>query len=532
MRVRFLLWMFLVLIITSCARRGRPEGGPKDFDKPVMVKADPDFKSLHFDADEIRIYFDEFVKLKDVNSQLIVSPPLKYPLVISPLGTPSKRISLKISDTLEANTTYTFNFGQSVIDNTEGNILENFRYIISTGDYIDSLRIGGTIKDAFDLNMKEGPTIMLYPIDSAYSDSVVFKTKPTYVGSTLDSLRWSVENIKEGTYKLVALNDVQKNYVYNPKEDKIAFGDGYFTVPGDTISDLRLFKEILTFEVQGKPGDISKGHVIIGFHGDSKGIKVRELSATSEGFKSFYYKDEEKDSLHYWFRGYEPDTLYLEVSKSNLIDTIRVRLNEDEIDSLRIGVLQRGTLHLRDTLLFTSNVPIEELDRSKIRFFDQDSMPQEYSTQWLPSRKGFYINFEKKLQTSYSFEVDPGAVTDLFGIQNDSLSVSFKTGRVSDYCSIFIRLQGVKRFPIILHLIDDKGDIVGAAYAKTNQEFAFKNLQPGRFKVRIIYDDNENGQWDTGDFLKQIQPEEVYYIRNIIEAKANWEKIENFNLSQ
>ena len=127
MKFHYLFLIIIILALASCARRGRPEGGPKDFEKPIMVKADPAFKSLYFEEDQIKIYFDEFVKLKDVNSQLIISPPLKNSPVITPLGSPSKKITIKLSDTLHENTTYTFNFAQSIIDNTEGNILDNFK---------------------------------------------------------------------------------------------------------------------------------------------------------------------------------------------------------------------------------------------------------------------------------------------------------------------------------------------------------------------------------------------------------------------
>ncbi|MDH3322888.1 MAG: Ig-like domain-containing protein, partial [Flavobacteriaceae bacterium] len=112
----FMIVALLVIMISACARRGRPEGGPKDESKPIMVKTDPAFKSIRFSEKEIKIYFDEYIKLKDVTSQLIISPPLKYPPVISPQGTPSKRIVIKIKDTLQENTTYTFNFGQSITD--------------------------------------------------------------------------------------------------------------------------------------------------------------------------------------------------------------------------------------------------------------------------------------------------------------------------------------------------------------------------------------------------------------------------------
>ena len=119
----FILLCLIVIATSNCAKRGRPTGGPKDSIAPVIVTARPPFESINFKDDEIRIYFDEYIKLNDLNKQLVVSPPMKYPPIITPLGTPSKYIKIQILDTLKENTTYTFNFGQSVIDNTEGNVL-------------------------------------------------------------------------------------------------------------------------------------------------------------------------------------------------------------------------------------------------------------------------------------------------------------------------------------------------------------------------------------------------------------------------
>ena len=267
------------------------------------INADDEDGNIHVNqADEIaqtlrsnhavfnvnKIYFDEYVKLKDVNSQLIISPPLKNSPAISPLGSPSKKITIKLSDTLQENTTYTFNFAQSIIDNTEGNILDNFKYIFSTGDYIDSLKVKGEVKDAFDLEMLENPTIMLYPVSETYKDSVIYKEKPTYVGSTIDSLNWEITNIKAGTYRLIALNDARKNYIFNPKEDRIGFYSDLISIPGDSIFDLTLFKEVLPFKLVSRPKDVSKGHIIIGFEGDHRDLDIRVLSPTTQDFKSFY----------------------------------------------------------------------------------------------------------------------------------------------------------------------------------------------------------------------------------------------------
>ena len=138
-RLLYIPIVFLFLLsFTDCAKKGRPSGGPKDEDAPLFVTADPPYESINFDKDEINIYFDEYIKLKDINKQLIISPPLNpnNPSLISPQGSPSKYINIKILDTLLANSTYIFDFGNSVQDNNESNTLERFKYVFSTGKYI------------------------------------------------------------------------------------------------------------------------------------------------------------------------------------------------------------------------------------------------------------------------------------------------------------------------------------------------------------------------------------------------------------
>jgi len=148
---RFFAYSFLFLIaiaLVQCARRGRPTGGPKDVTPPVLLKAEPANMTINFEENKIRLYFDELVKLEDVQEQLIVSPPLKYLPDITPQGGANKFVEIRIKDTLQENTTYTLNFGQSIVDNNEGNPSSFLTYVFSTGDYIDSLAVKGAIRDA------------------------------------------------------------------------------------------------------------------------------------------------------------------------------------------------------------------------------------------------------------------------------------------------------------------------------------------------------------------------------------------------
>ena len=146
---KFIYFSISIFILTNCARTGRPEGGPKDEDAPLFVVANPPYETVNFNDKEIKLNFNEFIKLKDLNKQLIVSPPLKNPLLVSPQGSASKSLTLKILDTLEENNTYIINFGNAIEDNNEGNKLESFKYVFSTGNFIDSLSSAGKVKDAY-----------------------------------------------------------------------------------------------------------------------------------------------------------------------------------------------------------------------------------------------------------------------------------------------------------------------------------------------------------------------------------------------
>jgi hypothetical protein len=199
------IFILLALTVIGCAKRGSISGGLKDTIAPVLKASFPKNLSVNFKGKEINLTFDEYVKLKNLNKQLIVSPPMKYNPEVSPM-TPSKIINIKIKDTLQENTTYSFNFGQSIEDNNEGNPYNQFKYIFSTGSYIDSLKVSGTIKDA--LNKKEDSfvSVMLYEVNDKFTDSVVYKSVPRYITNTLDSLKtFKIENVKAGKYVLVGM---------------------------------------------------------------------------------------------------------------------------------------------------------------------------------------------------------------------------------------------------------------------------------------------------------------------------------------
>ncbi|MDX1784370.1 MAG: Ig-like domain-containing protein, partial [Aequorivita vladivostokensis] len=233
----------MILSFVDCAKKGSPSGGPRDTIPPVIVRSSPENYTTNFTGDEIEIRFDEYIKLKDVNKELIISPPMKYAPIITPLST-SKTLKIKILDTLKPNTTYSFNFGNSIVDNNEENKFNYYKYIFSTGSYIDSLKLSGRVRDAEFIAPEIPTTVMLYEVNETFTDSIIYSEKPTYITVTKDSTGvFELTNLKEGKYLLLALKEKNNDYIFQPQNDKIGFERELITLPTDSTYTLTLFKE-------------------------------------------------------------------------------------------------------------------------------------------------------------------------------------------------------------------------------------------------------------------------------------------------
>jgi uncharacterized protein (DUF2141 family) len=521
----------MLLALANCAKRGTPTGGEKDETPPKMEKAIPALNTINFTGNKIRIYFNEYIKLKDIQKQLIVSPPLKYPPEIRPQTSANKFIEIKILDTLKENTTYVFNFGQSIIDNNESNPYNFFKYVFSTGDYIDSLTVNGKIEDALNRTPEPFVSVMLFEVDSTYTDSTVYKNTPTYITNTLDSINkpFQISNVRAGTYKLIALKDKNNNYLFDQKDDKIAFLEDEITVPTDSVYTLSLFKEITNFKAS-RPTLAAKNRIIFGYEGIPDKMKIDLLSKVPDTFAYKIIKDRETDTLHYWHTPIEADSLVFTITHEETIDTITLKTRELFADTLQTEATPRGTITLNEDLIIKANTPLIKTDSSKISIINKDSTTITFKTLLDEERNELVVDFNKEANQQYMVQMLPGALEDFFGETNDTLQYSLKTRRLSDYGNIMLTLQNVTSFPIIVELVTDKGDIIESSFG-SNTSFNFTNIDPGKYYVRVIYDTNGNGKWDTGNYLLQQQPEKVVYYPKLIELRANWDQDETFILS-
>ena len=270
-----LLIIFTLIVLVSCANRGTPSGGTKDNDPPEIVRSVPENFSTNFDASEIRIYFDEYIKINDVQRQLIISPPMDPQPDITPLGSASKYIKIKILDTLQPNTTMLLILGKVLLIIMKGILIHITNMCFLQDSYIDSLSVQGQISDAMNRKPDNFVSVMLYEMDSTYTDSIVYKEKPKYITNTLDSLKiFKLDNLKAGNYMMVAVKDENSNYTFQQKTDKIGFYKTPITVPTDSTYAIKMFKEELDFKAT-RPFQAAGQKIGFGYEGDYKDMRIR-----------------------------------------------------------------------------------------------------------------------------------------------------------------------------------------------------------------------------------------------------------------
>ena len=535
--MRKILFTILSLaIISGCAKRGNPTGGPIDSLPPVLVNANPKLNTTNFDSEEIRLTFDEFVKLDKVQDQLIISPPLeKNAYEIKPLTGVTKKVFLKFIDSLDVNTTYTINFGNSIKDNNEGNPLTFFNYTFSTGETIDSLYVKGNISDAYNIETDEYVSIHLYRIDSTLNDSIIFIKQPTYVSNSLDSTSYKFQNLKEGKYLIIAMKDVDNNYFFDPFYDKIGFIDSLITLPKDSIIDFKLFKEE-TDLIWDKPHFINSEKIGFGYYGKLDLKKIEINSVIPDSIDYTYTKEVMSDTIYLWLSNNSFDSLNFNLIEKDTtkLSTIKFDRKRDTlIDSLNVSAKTVNVIHLKESFKLSSNIPIKKIEDSLISVRDIDSILVPFVSSVNDNLDEIDIKFEVSPSDNYRILILPNAIKDIKGVTNDTLQFNLTSQSLEDYGNIFLDVIRNTQSKFILHLINSNGDIV-REYDNVDQNmtYNFEYIRPGEYSFRLIEDLNKNNIWDTGNYLKRVKPEPVYYFPSELEVRANWDLNETFDLNK
>lgn len=577
-----LLLMVIALFIalafyTSCANQGMPTGGPKDSLPPILIETSPAMRGLNFSGKEVRLTFDEFIISDAVSEELVVSPPLeKRPSI----RTRSKSLIVAFNEDLKSDVTYSLDFKNSVVDNNERNPYNNLRMIFSTGPTIDTLRVAGIVKNGYTLEPQEKLLVMLH---SNLSDTAIIKTIPDYVARTDSRGMYLFDNVKSGQYRLYALNDGNRDLKYNPGAEEIAFADSIiipfaeFRAEPDTIVSgadsllivgntyffpepiyLRTFTEKIFDQYIEKAARDTRHRSQIVFNepvNDTLGIRLLNREATD-----WYIMENNSrwDSITIWVTDTiiaAMDTLRFEISFSQLdtlkqkhiaLDTLSLvyterarpetrRRSRDEDEDEMPEVVQftfsdnvkTSGFDLNVPVLISSPEPVQYFDLSAIRLVEVEDLTDtplpitisQDSTLWRTWR----IEHKWKPNTGYILEIDSAACHNIYGITSRKYRRQFTTQKDDFYGSIILELTSVND-PLLIQLLDNSKDekILRELKTSADGKVTFDYLPPNKYKVKIIFDKNNNGEWDTGSLEEMRQPERVAYLPEIVRVRSNW----------
>ena len=525
-----------IFSFNSWARIGSPSGGPKDETPPVLEWARPDTLATNVSTNlkEIELHFDEYVQVKEYNKNVVVSPPLEKNPIVFPQSLAEKTIRIKLQAPLQANTTYSFNFGDAIQDYNEGNKLSNFSYVFSTGNYIDSLSIKGKVYPGFDFELPKKTLVGLYKIDESYNDSIILKNKPYYISRINENGEYNLKYLSPGDYKIVAFEDVIENSKYDPAKEKLAFKNEIISLNGNENIDLKLFKEKPTYRVTNSEMK-GIGQIVFRTEGAEEEIKITPIG--KEFTTAFVDSHFEKDSVNFWFNPAvdklenKTERLRFAVQHKDKIDTLSV-LYKTPVKEYKINFNSFDDKNFAPNKNYkiAGSAPIKSIDKSLISVFkDTIQIPFDVKIDEI-DKQVVSFDFKKDLGEKFEINIYPNAITDIFEAKNDTLVYQFKTGVREDFGNLKVKVTNLAEdIPVFLQLIKKGKDFEVIEERKgIDKTFDFKNLLPGEYYLRLLVDENKNGIWDSGNLLKQTQPEPVYIYPSKITIRALWDTEETW----
>lgn len=562
----YILGCIGILLLASCAQVVSPGGGAKDTTPPRVIQYIPDSASLNFKARSIALFFDEYIQLQDLNNQLIISPPMNKTPEIK-VKNKTVLIDFDKDEVLKPNTTYCFSFGNAIQDNNEGNPKENFKYIFSTGTFIDSLIVRGKVENAFNHKTEKGILVMLY---SDLSDSVIYNKLPDYFAKTKEDGSFQINNIRTGKYKAYALKDANANYKYDGESESIGFVDTLIDASAKQNILIELFQEPAKKLFLKKYMYYSYGKITFIFNKSADSIRINPINHTFNNNDVILDYSTNRDSLTYWIKNYDKDSLILQVNNGNIVlDTIELKMlkKEDALKSnrnpLRLSLLNSPNGNQGFDLnvgikLYVSN-PLGNWKQEQELIFTEDSVPYKIISPLMlryspsnrsqlrlgywgcnkemedPNNAGVIILSEEcffspklKPNSKYHLFIPPGTFTDIFGLTNDTLKIDFKTREEKYYGTVKLKInlptvKDSSKLNYIVQLLDDKESLVRESSISNGEIINYEYLYPQKYKLKIIVDENLNGKWDSGDLLKKQQPEKVIYYSELITIRSNWD---------
>ena len=541
------------MLVLACAKQVALTGGTKDVTPPEAKASSPENGSTNFSSKHkskyIIVKFNEYIKLNDVSSKLIVSPPMEERPTAVVSG---KKLKIKLNTTqLKPNTTYCLNFNDAIADINENNAMNSFVYAFSTGPEIDSMQFAGTVFDSYTRKPVDDAWVMLY---TDFSDTAIATKIPDYITKVDKKGNFYINFVAENEYKVFALRDNNSDFMFNLPEESIAFIDTVFRpsveISYDTLKSKKdTLNDSIVTKYHYKPNDIKlllfKENKTPQFFKSSKRVKRNyfELVFNFTQYEKYNFTVPGDSAAFVWATD-NPDTVRIWLKDTSLIASDTLKIFAEYIDPAFPDSVHYDTLKFRkqdklfpDTLLTMKlskekrpdadysilfSQPIETFDTNKLTLFGavdtlfekMESRVEKDSLNPLKLRVIADITEGRK----YKIAADSAFATCIYGYTNKADTVDIVPMRETDFGALKVIFQDDK--PYFVELL--QGDKVIAHESVSGKTASFVYLTPGKYDIRVVEDENQNDRWDTGDYSIHLQPEKVFYYPQQYEIRSSW----------
>ena len=576
-----------LFLLNSCANMASPTGGLYDETPPRLIRSNPKNNALNVSRNIVEIEFDENIKVEKPTEKVIITPPQINMPVIKAVG---KKAVVEFNDELLPNTTYTIDFTDAIVDNNEGNPLENFSLSFSTGDQLDTLAVSGKVLSAENLEPAQGIYVGMH---TNFDDTAFVKTPIERISRTDSRGRFTVRGLAPGRYKIFALDDKNRDYKYDNPQEAIAFLDS-IVVPSSmpAVRQDTVFKDSLTIDsiitvnytrflpddllLRSFTSDFQRKYLQKSERNQREKLIVYFAAPTSEPVFELLSPLPERSDWYVMEKSKGNDTLMLWIVDSLVLrqDTITLKMDYLKTDSLNLDQVQTDTLSFtfREPkqsrkekeekekkekvevrfLAINHNIrsaheiylpvqlefeqPVIDFDSSKVRLMqvvDSVSSPIPFTVtgDTLNPRK-YSLRHKWEPGGKYSLAIDSAAIHSIYGLWNNKVEQVFTVKTLDQYGNLMIHLSGLPEGkPAYVELLD-KSDKPFRKVRVKNSEALIFDINPGVLYIRLFIDDNEDGEWTTGDYEQGRQPEMVYYYPAAYEIRAYTDHEESWNVTE
>ncbi|MDO4764184.1 MAG: Ig-like domain-containing protein [Flavobacteriaceae bacterium] len=529
---KYFLYLIISVFLGSCARVGTPGGGDKDTIPPRFLKANMDTSRVNVSRrlGELRLYFDEYIRLRDVSKNLVISPPIKKIKKILPSNLANKYILIQWDEDLQENTTYSFNFGNAIVDNNEGNVLPYFNFAFSTGDKIDNMYIKGSVKDAMlppNKNSKNGIVVGLYP------NGADLKQKPHYITKADEKGGFELNYLSEGKYTLIAFQDDNQNSIYEAGKEKVGFLKDTVNLE-QSVEDLSLKIYPSRKKIKYIESRAMAGGMLMRFEGNSKKIEVLPIGDELKNYKVSHRAY--SDSVKIWI-GKEGNQLKAESATQIQLsynadgekDSIHAFFKPNEKEELLITNSKGRLLPPNKEFVVSANMELQNI-LSEQWELKSDSIAQKFEAKISEKNpEEIHISSDFKAGKTYVLSIPKESVSSFYHKNEKEYIFTFEADKPENYGSVVLKLKNAPKSHFWVHLMNAEGRTQYSLY--TNQsEIRFTEVLPATYYARILVDSNDNQHWDNADFEERQLSEPAFVFPKELAVKKLWEIVEDWEL--